>query len=159
MTAEELKKLIAEAEQDPKRLAAAVAGVPEATLRRKPAPDKWCIHEIVGHLADAEVIFAYRFRQVLADKDPKFAPIDQDAWAANLGYTEAAIPELIAQFGVNRFHNVRILRREGLEACSKSGFHPERNRQVTLEEMLQYWVGHGPNHLAQIERLKKAPTQ
>ena len=156
MTADEIKKLITEAEQDPKRLAAAVSGVAETVLQRRPAPGKWSIHEIVGHLADAEVIFAYRFRQVLADKDPKFAPIDQDAWTQHLGYTEAAIPELIAQFGVNRFHNLRLLRRAGLEAFNKSGFHPERNRQVTLEEMLQYWVGHGTNHLAQIERLKKA---
>src|SRR5258705_3722948 len=98
MTADEIKKLITEAEQDPKRLAAAVSGVSETVLQRRPAPGKWSIHEIVGHLADAEVIFAYRFRQVLADKDRKFAPIDQDAWTQHLGYTEAAIPELIAQF-------------------------------------------------------------
>jgi uncharacterized damage-inducible protein DinB len=156
MTADEIKKLIIEAEQDPKRLAAAVSGVSETVLQRRPAPGKWSIHEIVGHLADAEVIFAYRFRQVLADKDPRFAPIDQDAWTEHLGYTEAAIPELIAQFGVNRFHNLRLLRRAGPEAFSKSGFHPERNRQVTLEDMLEYWVAHGTNHLAQIERLKKA---
>jgi len=39
MTADEVKKLIAEAEQDPKRLAAAVSGVPETVLKRKPAPE------------------------------------------------------------------------------------------------------------------------
>jgi uncharacterized damage-inducible protein DinB len=155
MTADELKKLIAEAEQDPKRLATAVSGVPEDVLKRKPAPGKWSIHEIVGHLADSEIVFAYRIRQTLADKEPTFAPIDQDAWAEHLGYTEAAIPELIAQFGVNRFHNLRLLRRARPEDFSKSGFHPERNQQVTLGEIIQYWVGHGPNHLAQIERLKK----
>jgi len=155
MTADELKRLIAEAEQDPKRLAAAVSGVPDDVLKRKPAPGKWSIHEIVGHLADAEIIFSYRIRQVLADHDPKFSPIDQDAWAAKLGYGEAAIPELIAQFGVNRFHNLRLLRRMPLEDLGKSGFHPERNRQVTLEEIIQYWVGHGPKHFGQIERLKK----
>ncbi len=155
MTADELKKLIAEAEQDPKRLATAVSGVPEAVLQRKPAPGKWCIHEIVGHLADAEILFSYRIRQVLADKDPTFSPMDQDAWAAKLGYMEAAIPELIAQFGVNRFHNLRLLRRAQLQDFDKSGFHPDRNRQVTLDEIIKYWVGHGPNHFAQIERLKK----
>jgi uncharacterized damage-inducible protein DinB len=155
MTADELKNLIAEAEQDPKRLAGAVSGVPEATLKRKPAPGKWSIHEIVGHLADTEIIFGYRIRQVLADKDPKFAPIDQDAWTEHLGYTEAAIPELIAQFGVNRFHSLRLLRRIQVGELDKSGFHPEKNRQVTLAEIVQYWVGHGPNHIAQIERLKK----
>ncbi len=155
MNADELKKLIAEAEQDPKRLATAVTGVPEAVLKRKPAPEKGSIHEIVGHLADVEIIFGYRIRQVLADKDPKFAPVDQDAWAEHLGYMEAAIPELIAQFGVNRYHSLRLLRRIQVEDLEKSGFHPEKNRQVTLEEIVQYWVGHGPNHFAQIERLKK----
>ena len=54
MTPSELKKLLSEAEQDPKRLAAAVSGVPETILRSKPAPGKWCIQEIVGHLADSE---------------------------------------------------------------------------------------------------------
>lgn len=155
MTTDDLKKLIAEAEQDPKRLATAVTGLPEDVLKRKPAPGKWSIHEIVGHLADAEIIFGYRIRQVLADKEPTFAPIDQDAWTDNLGYTEAAIPELIAQFGVNRFHTLRLLRRARLEDFAKSGFHPQRKQQISLEEMVRYWVGHGPNHLKQIEALKK----
>ncbi len=155
MTAAELKKTLSEAEQDPKRLAAAVSGVPETILKSKPAPDKWCIQEIVGHLADSEIVFAYRFRQVLADKDPKFAPINQDAWAMDLGYLEASVPELVAQFGLERHHNLRLLRRMQIGDLNKSGFHPERNKQVTLEEMIRYWVGHGPNHLAQIERLKK----
>src|SRR5258708_17235201 len=136
MNAEEFKKLISEADQDPKRLAAAVSGVPETVLKHKPAPGKWSIHEIVGHLADSEIVFAYRFRQGLADKDPKFAPIDQEAWAQHLGYTEAAIPELIAQFGVNRFHNLRLIRRAELEAFSKSGFHPDRNSHETREQMV-----------------------
>ena len=155
MTPSELKKLLAEAEQDPKRLAAAVSGVPETILRTKPAPDKWCMQEIVGHLADSELVFADRFRQVLADKEPKFAPIDQDAWAAHLGYLEASVPELVAQFGLERHHNLRLLRRVQVEDLTKSGFHPERNKQVALEEMIRYWVAHGPNHLAQIEKLKK----
>ena len=155
MTSAELKKLLVDAEQDPKRLAAAVSGVAEDVLRRKPAPGKWCIQEIVGHLADSEIVFAYRIRQVLADKEPRFAPIDQDAWAEHLGYMEASVPELVAQFGLERHHNLRLLRRAKVEDFGKSGFHPEKNKQVTLEEIVRYWSGHGPNHLAQIEKLKR----
>ena len=155
MTPAELKKLLADAEQDPKRLAAAVSGVPETILRNKPAPGKWCIQEIVGHLADSELVFAFSFRQLLADKEPKLALIDQDAWAMHLGYMEASIPELIAQFGLERHHNLRVLRRVQMEDLKKSGSHPELGKQVSLAEMIGYWAGHGPNHLAQIERLKK----
>ena len=83
------------------------------------------------------------------------APIDQDAWAEHLGYLEATVPELVAQFGLERHHNLRLLRRAKVEDLGKSGFHPEKNRQVTLEEIVRYWAGHGPNHLAQIEKLKR----
>jgi hypothetical protein len=31
---------------------------------------------MLGHLADMEILYAYRIRQMLADKDPVIAPID-----------------------------------------------------------------------------------
>ncbi len=65
-----------------------MSGLPEKVLRYKPAPDKWCILEILGHLADIEIVYAYRLRQMLADKKPVIAPMDQDDWARNLGYME-----------------------------------------------------------------------
>lgn len=154
MNTGELKKLLEQAEQDPRKLAALVSGLPAAVTDRKPAPGKWCIREIVAHLADSEIVFAYRFRQVLAEDKPTFAPIDQDAWAAKLGYMDAAIPELVAQFGLERHHNLRLLRKIARDDLQRSGFHPERGKQVSLEEMIAYWAQHGPNHLKQIEALK-----
>ncbi len=88
MTESDLKKYLEAAERIPKQVAAAVSGLPEKVLRYKPAPDKWCIHEILGHLADIEIVYAFRLRQMLADKKPVIAPIDQNAWAQNLGYLE-----------------------------------------------------------------------
>jgi len=64
-------------------------GLSKKTLRYKPSPDKWRILEVLGHLADIEILYAYRIRQMLADKDPVIAPIDQDAWAKNLWYLES----------------------------------------------------------------------
>jgi len=92
MTEADLKKHLEAAEKSPKQIAAAVSVLPEKTLRYKPAPDKWCILEILGHLADMEILYAYRIRQMLADQDPVIAPIDQNAWAKNLGYLESSSP-------------------------------------------------------------------
>ena len=111
MTEAELKKHLDAAEKSPKQIAAAVSGLSDRTLRYKPSPDKWCIVEILGHLADMELLYAHRFRQMLADNKPVIAPIDQDAWARNLGYMETPAPELIALYGLNRHHNVQLLRR------------------------------------------------
>ncbi|MGA9680707.1 MAG: hypothetical protein WBQ74_02745 [Candidatus Sulfotelmatobacter sp.] len=52
MTEAELTKHLDTAEKSPKQIAAAVLGLPEKTLRYKPSPDKWCILEILGHLAE-----------------------------------------------------------------------------------------------------------
>lgn len=155
MTEQDLKKHLDEAEKGPKKLAAAVSGLPDKVLRYKPAPNKWCILEIVGHLADVEIIYAYRMRQMMADKKPVIAPVDQDDWARNLGYMQAAPAELVAQYGLNRHHNLRLLRRLKPEDLSRSAYHPEQQANVDLEDMVQRLAGHDTNHLEQIERLKK----
>jgi hypothetical protein len=151
----ELKQHLEAAEKSPKQIAAAVSGLPDKTLRYKPAPDKWCILEVLGHLADIEVVYAYRIRQMLADKKPVIAPMDGDDWARNLGYTETPPAELVALYGLNRHANLRLLRRLQAADLAKAAFHPELQREVTVAEMIEKMSGHGAGHLQQIERLKK----
>jgi hypothetical protein len=155
VTEAELKNHLDDAEKSPKQIAAAVLGLPEKTLCYKSSPDKWCILEILGHLADMEVLYAYRIRQMLADKDPVIAPIDQDAWAKKLGYLESSPPELVALYGLNRHANVGLLRRLKSADLQKSARHPELDRPVTVADYVRMMSKHGPNHMEQIERLKK----
>jgi hypothetical protein len=156
MTETELKSHLDAAEKSPKQLAAAVAGLPETILRYKPSPEKWSIREIVGHLADVEIVYAYRIRQMLADTKPVIAPMEVNAWARSLGYMDTPVPEMIALFGVNRHHNLRLLRAMRVEDLKKGAHHPELNRDVTLEEMVLKLDGHSTSHLEQIEKLKKS---
>jgi hypothetical protein len=156
MTEFELKRAIDSAERNPEDIARAVTGLSKAVLDRKPAPNKWSVHEILAHLADSEIVFAYRLRQALADKDPTFAPIDQDAWANSLGYGETPPAELIAQYALLRRSNIRLLRRLKPGDLDKSGFHPERGRKISVRELVEALSAHGPNHLRQIEALASA---
>jgi hypothetical protein len=156
MTEGELKKHIEAAEKSPKEIAAAVSGLAPPVLRYKPAPGKWSIQEILGHLADVEIIYAHRLRQMLADKEPVISPIDQDAWARHLGYLETPAPELVALYGLNRHHNVRLLKRLKPEDLARTAFHPEIQGNVTVADLVGRMSAHGANHLEQIERLKKA---
>jgi len=155
MTEAELKKHLEAAEQSPRQIAAAVSGLPDKTLRYKPAPDKWSILEILGHLADMEILYGYRVRQMLADEKPVIAPIDQDAWARNLGYMESSPAELVAFYGLSRHYTLQLLRRLKPGDLEKGAYHPEHKRQVTVAEIVQMMSRHGANHLEQIERLKK----
>jgi len=156
MTEAELKKHLDIAEKSPKEIAAAVSGLSDKALRYKPSPEKWCVLEILAHLADVEIIYAHRIRQMLADAKPVIAPIDQDAWARNLGYLESSPAELVALYGLNRHANLQLLRRLKPADLKKSAYHPELKADVAVADMVEKMSGHGANHLAEIERLKKA---
>jgi hypothetical protein len=155
MTEADLKKHLDAAEKSPKEIAVAVSGLPDKVMRYKPSPDKWCILEILGHLSDIEIVYAHRFRQMLADTKPVIAPMDQDAWANNLDYMDTPAAELIALYGLNRHHNVQLLRRLKPSDMAKSAHHPELKQDVTVAEYIEKMGSHGANHLQQIERLKK----
>ena len=155
MTEAEFRKHLDAAEKSPKEIAAAVSGLPDKVLRYKPSPDKWCVLEVLGHLADIEIAYGYRLRQMLADENPTIAPIDQDAWARNLNYMNSAPAELVAFYGLARHHNLRLLRSLDATAYSKSAYHPELQRQFTVAELVERVGSHGAGHLAQIEKLKK----
>ena len=98
MTDNELRAYLEDAEKNPRQIAATVSGLHDKVLRYKPAPDKWSILEVLGHIADIEIVYAYRLRQMLADSQPNIAPMDQNAWAKHLGYLETPAPELVAVY-------------------------------------------------------------
>jgi uncharacterized damage-inducible protein DinB len=155
MTEAELKKHLDAAKNSPQQIAASVSGLPEKTLRHKPGPEKWCILEILGHLADIEIVYAYRLRQMLADKKPVIAPIEQNDWVRNLGHMETTAPELVALYGLNRHANLRLLQRLTPADLEKSAYHPEAKKDMTVAEIIENMATHGASHLQQIERLKK----
>jgi DinB superfamily len=156
MTEAELKKHLDAAEKSPKEIAAAVSGLSEQILRYKPSPDKWCVLEILGHLADVEIVYGYRLRQMLADTKPVIAPLDQDAWARNLNYLDSPPSELVAFYGLGRHHNLRLLRNLKASDLSKSAFHPEMQQEMNVADLVERMGGHGATHLQQIEKLKAA---
>jgi DinB superfamily len=155
MTEAELKRHLDAAEKSPKEIAAAVSGLSDETLRYKPSPHKWCIVEVLGHLADIEIVYGHRIRQMLADAKPVIAPMDENAWARNLGYVETPVQELVALYELNRHHHLRILRRMKSGDLEKSAYHPELKHDVTVADYVERMETHSANHLQQIERLKK----
>lgn len=151
MTEAELKKQLDVAEKSPKEIAAAVSGLPGKVLRYKPSPEKWCMLEILGHLADVEIVYGYRLRQMLADTKPVIAPIDQEAWARNLNYMDSPASELVAFYGLGRHHNLRLLRSLRLSGLSKSAFHPEMQREITVAILSSGWPVTAPHTCSRLK--------
>jgi uncharacterized damage-inducible protein DinB len=121
----------------------------EAT-EKPPAPGKWSAREIVVHLADCEVAFAFRLRQTLAEENHVIQPFDQEKWAATYaGYNaDAALNVLTAV----RQWNLTLIKSLKPEAAAKTVNHPERGT-MTFATIVDTMGGHDLNHLQQLEAL------
>ena len=136
----------------PDRLRLLVAGASPGVLQWKSAPDRWSITEIAAHLADAEIVGAWRFRTVLAEDGVTLQAYDQNAWAAAFRYARAPIDESVALFGALRRATLRLLREVEPSRYEHAGMHAERGRE-SIAQIARMYAGHDLNHLAQIERL------
>jgi len=133
-----------------KKLAKLIKGVPAGKLRKRPAPDKWSVQEILAHLADAEIAGSWRMRAILGAPGTPVAAFDQDAWVAALHYGKRDPRQAVEQFRVLRETNLALLKSLKPEQWKHHGIHSERGEE-SIEHIVRMFAGHDLNHLAQIE--------
>ncbi len=141
----------------PAALAAAIEGAAPSQLRQPERPGKWSIVQVLQHLADAEAVWAWRMRLILAQDRPQITGYDQDLWAERLHYDEADPAEALELFGVLRRANVRLVERCSPVDLARVGVHVERGEE-SLERLRRLYAGHDLLHLRQIERVRGAVT-
>ncbi len=127
---------------------------PEQQGRRE-GPGKWSYRHVFCHLADNEVVWAFRLRMVLAQDRPTLAGYDQDLWAERLRYGDADPDEAAREFAVIRRSNLRLLAAAAPEDLLRAGIHAERGEE-SVRQMMQLYAGHDLIHLRQLERIRRA---
>src|SRR3977135_2275172 len=82
----------------------------DAHARRRPAPGKWSVKEIVGHLIDSAANNHRRFVEAQFQDTLVFAGYAQDAWVTGQRYQEAAWPALVALWAGYNDHLIHVVR-------------------------------------------------
>lgn len=139
----------------PEALRWAVAGLDPEQERRPEATGKWSLRQVLQHLADSELVGAFRFRMVLAHDAPELPAYDQDAWAARLRYQEVDTATALMDFAAFRAANLRLLHRATPDDMKRVMRHSERGDE-SLQKMIALYAGHDLVHLAQVHRIRKA---
>jgi uncharacterized damage-inducible protein DinB len=135
----------------PRTIAAWTAGRSPNDLRRTPSPGKWSVAQILAHLADSEIVFAYRVRMILSSSGTAIQAYDQDAWS-RAQRADASDPQRsLALFTAIRESMLPLLRGLTDEELERYGLHAERGKE-SVRHLLALYAGHDRNHLAQIER-------
>ena len=139
----------------PNKLGRLIGRASAGKLRKKPAPGKWSVAEIITHLADCEVVTGWRMRQILGAPGTPLQPFDQDSWAAALHYEKRDARKSLAQFRAAREGNLELLKSLTPEQWKQHGLHGERGPE-TIERIVGMMAGHDLNHLGQVERIVAA---
>jgi tRNA-binding protein len=136
----------------PARIGALIAGLTQEDLRWTTSPARWSIAQIVAHLADAEVVGAYRFRMILGAPGTPIQAFDQDDWAREMDYATRDAAASLALFTALRAALLPLVRDLDDEKLDRFGMHAERGKE-SVRHLIALYAGHDLNHLAQIERL------
>jgi DinB superfamily len=140
----------------PAKLRRMVKSQPRRVLTRRPAPGKWSVAEIVAHLADAEVVHAYRIRMILSRDGTEIQAFDQNVWAEGGRYHQVDVNDALNVFQSLRRANLAFVKRLTPAERKRHGMHQERGKE-TIEHIGRMYAGHDLNHLGQIETiLRKA---
>ncbi len=136
----------------PATLKRLLATVNPDKLDVKPAADKWSIREIVAHLADDELVGAYRIRLILSSPGTEIQAFDQAQWAITGKYTSIDVNASLELYTLLRQSNLELFKILSPEQWKLYGVHAERGIE-TIEDIMVYYAGHDINHLKQIEAI------
>jgi hypothetical protein len=137
---------------NPDALAALLLRTTASVMQRRPSPDKWSIQEITAHLADDELVGAYRIRLILSKPDTEIQAFDQDAWALNGRYSLIGPQESLALYRMLRMSNLALWNTLTPDEWERAGVHAERGRE-SIKDIVNYYAGHDLNHFAQIQAI------
>jgi len=119
----------------------------------KPLPEKWCMLEVVCHLADEEVEdFRTRVASVLKDPSQALPPIDPANWPSSRNYIEQDFETKVADFLSERSKSIIWLKSLANPKWDNTYQHPKLGPQ-SAGLFLANWLAHDFIHIRQLNRL------
>lgn len=139
--------VLAETQQ---RIPAIANALGEAGMARSYAPGKWTAAQVLTHLADCEIAFGFRVRQVVAESALPIQPFDETQWARHYDRVDGAAAA--HTFETIRAWNLALFTRLTPAELDTAAMHPERGPEKA-STVIRIIAGHTLNHLAQLEKI------
>ncbi len=136
----------------PKTLERLIKGASASRLRKRPAPDKWSVTEILAHLADTEIVASWRIRAILGSPGTPLQAFDQDTWVTAGHYDRRDARKSLELFRVLREVNLALYKTLTPGQWKHHGMHAERGVE-TVEHTVRLFAGHDLNHTRQVAQI------
>jgi hypothetical protein len=120
---------------------------PEAFSKRETGV--WSPRQILIHMVDTEYAYGFRYRYIMAEKEPVVTPYDQNDWSSTFDYGDLDATQLIRAFTPIRRVNLELLQNVDPKLFDKQARHPEYGT-ITVGMMIPHIAAHDLKHLQQI---------
>lgn len=151
----ELSDLLERYRRGAELLAMASTGAAGPVLDFKAEGHVWTVRQIVCHLADAEVVAAMRFRQILAEENPTLQYFDDIAWAEKLDYGKRKLSVALETFRRLRSDNHELLKDLPESVFARTGVHT-KDGQMTLRATVEWFTAHLEDHVREMQAVRAA---
>jgi hypothetical protein len=119
--------------------------IPSAREAFAYAPGKWTVKEVVGHLIDAERVFAYRALRFGRGDETPLPGFEQDDYVRRGGFGARALADLVSEFEHLRRANLLLFRGFDVDALGRTG--TASGREITVRALLWIMAGHELHHV------------
>jgi hypothetical protein len=154
MSAGDRKRLLARYRDGADEVDAALAGITEEELDRRPAPGDWTAREVVHHLADSEATAYVRLRRLVAEDEPVIQGYDEPEYARRLHY-DRPIASSLAVLRAVRQGSLDLLESLSEAEWGRTGTHSESGA-YSVDRWLEIYASHSHDHAIQIREARAA---
>ena len=152
----DMQAIIRLLENTPSVLRSLLRDVSEEESTWRPAPGRWSIVEVLGHLGHVESRgFRGRVERMVAEDNPLMESYEPDVFAAAGVYSARGLTQSLAEFERERSISVALLRSLPENVAAKPGVHSKLGPLVA-ENVLNEWPFHDLGHIRQVAELLRA---
>jgi uncharacterized damage-inducible protein DinB len=143
-------------EQQGAETAELLARLPDSRGDFAYAPGKWTLKEVLGHIADAERVFAYRALRFARGDTTPLASFNEQAWTPNSGAASRSVADLAGELRAVRAATLALLRHLPAEAPTRRG--TASGKEVSVRALAWIIAGHERHHLGILRERYLAPA-
>jgi len=128
------------------RFLARLSPLTEEQAQFRYAPDKWSVKDLVGHLCDAERVFAYRLLRIGRGDVTPLPGFEESDYARAAGAHRRPFSDLLGEWSVVRDSTTALA--ASLPETDWSNTGTSNDAATTARALLYIILGHTEHHLA-----------
>jgi len=121
-----------------------LSSVTDAKADHRYAPGKWSVKEVVGHITDAERIFAYRALRFARNDETMLPGFDENRYVEESGFASRSLSSLIDEFRATRAASIAFF--ENLDEAAWNRIGTANDVRMSVRALAFAIAGHELHH-------------